>query len=259
MKKKISKWQIVLMIIIISIIVIPVSIQTNRQIFIESPLKDITMFLNNLITIPIVKANNKEKKTDGDLIQKIMNEALTKEIEELKDILELNKTLTEFEPITATVVSRNKSYWFHTITINKGKSSNIKKDMAVITKDGLIGKITKVYTNSSEVKLITTEDEAYKVSVTIRVGENDFYGILNGYDKDQNLIRINDVDKNLPIEIGQVVTTSGIGGVFPAGIYVGEVEKIEKDKYDLSKVLYIKTKVNFNNIHYVSVLKEKSK
>jgi len=50
--------------------------------------------------------------------------------------------------------------------------------------------------------------------------------------------------------------TSGLGEVFPAGIYVGTVEKIESDKYNLSRNVYIKTKQNFNSIHYVTVLKE---
>jgi cell shape-determining protein MreC len=45
--------------------------------------------------------------------------------------------------------------------------------------------------------------------------------------------------------------------MFPGGIFIGNVEKIEKDKYDLSKTVYIKTKQNFNEIHYVTVLKGK--
>ena len=63
---------------------------------------------------------------------------------------------------------------------------------------------------------------------------------------------------DLIIEKGSTVVTSGLGGLFPAGIYIGTVEKIESDKYNLSKTLYIKTNQNFSNIHYVTVLKEKA-
>ena len=67
---------------------------------------------------------------------------------------------------------------------------------------------------------------------------------------------------NLPIELvpnvkeGDVVTTSGLGGMFPRGIYIGEVKKVTNDKYGLSKTLGVKTTQDFNNIHYVTVLKE---
>ena len=45
--------------------------------------------------------------------------------------------------------------------------------------------------------------------------------------------------------------------MFPAGIYIGTVEEIESDKYNLSKIVYIKTSQNFNDVHYVTVLKVK--
>ena len=53
------------------------------------------------------------------------------------------------------------------------------------------------------------------------------------------------------------MVTSGLGEMFPSGIYIGKVEKIESDKYNLSKTIYIKTEQNFNNFHYVTVLKVK--
>ena len=62
--------------------------------------------------------------------------------------------------------------------------------MAVITSNGLIGKISKVYGNYSEVKLITSNDVNYKVSVSIKINNHDNYAILNGYDEDNNLIKV---------------------------------------------------------------------
>ena len=59
------------------------------------------------------------------------------------------------------------------------------------------------------------------------------------------------------INKGDIVLTSGLGSMFPAGIYIGEVEKVENDRYNLSKTVFIKTYQNFNDIHYVTVLKEK--
>ena len=186
-----------------------------------------------------------------------INSSLEKEIQELKQTLELNKTLTEYEAINATVLSRNKSYWFNTITIDKGKKSGIKNNMAVITKNGLIGKITKVSNYSSEVKLITSDDIKFKVSVSIKTNEDDNYAILNGYDKKTGLIKISGIDKTTNINVDDSVLTSGLGEMFPSGIYVGQVKEIKNDKYNLSKIVYIKTNQDFNDIHYVTVLKVK--
>lgn len=217
------------------------------------------MFFNKVIMYPFT-ALNKEKnhnQSESYLIQKNVNESLEKEIEELKKALELNKTLTEYDIVNATILSRNRSYWFNNITIDKGKKEGIKEGMAVITKNGLIGKISKTSNHSSEIKLITSDDVNYKVSVAIKTNDSDNYAILNGYDKKTGLLKVTGVDKTTNVAKDDQVVTSGLGGLFPGGIYVGTVEKIESDKYNLSKTLYIKTAQDFNNVHYVTVLKEK--
>ena len=172
--------------------------------------------------------------------------------------MELKETLTEYDSITTTVLSRNKSYWFNTVTIDKGSSSGIKKDMAVVTKNGFVGKIHKVSKNSSEVKLITADDVNYKVSVSITTSSGDTNAILNGYDKKSGLLKVVGVDKTSDVKEGDVILTSGLGGKEPRGIYIGIVNGIKTDKYNLSKTLYLKTGQDFSNIHYLTVLKEKT-
>lgn len=258
--KKRNNILIISIIIVILIILLLSSLVLDRkQTKIEKVLKDGCILIEKIAIYPFT-ALNKDKginQNESYLIQKSVNSSLEKEIKELKDALELNRTLTEYEPINATILSRNKSYWFNTITIDKGSSSGIKKDMAVITKNGLIGKIYKTTKYSSEVKLITSDDINFKVSVAIKTNEIDNYAILNGYDKKSGLIKASGLDKTTIVNKGDTVLTSGLGEMFPAGIYVGTIEKITNDKYDLSKTIYIKTIQNFNDIHYVTVLKVK--
>ena len=128
--------------------------------------------------------------------------------------------------------------------------------MVVITKNGLIGKLQKVTAYSSEVKLITANDINNKVSVSIATTTGETTALLSGYDKENNLVLISGVDSLVDIQEGDIVTTSGLGGMFPRGIYIGEVKTITNDKYGLSKTLGVSTNQNFNNIHYVTVLKE---
>ena len=219
--------------------------------------KNMSMLIDKIIMVPFTTLNKEKNVTQSEsyTIQKNVNSSLEKEIKELKDALELNKTLTEYEPVNATILSRNKSYWFNTLTIDKGTNSGIEKNMAVITKDGLVGKISNVSRNSSEVKLITSDDINFKVSIAIRTNGMDHYAILNGYDKETGYISASGIDKTISINVGDIVLTSGLGDMFPAGIYVGEIADMKSDKYNLSKTVYIKTNQDFNDIHYVTVLK----
>ena len=247
---------IVISIVIFLLLLISLCINRNGN-YKGNIFKDGAILIQKIVIKPFTMLNKDKgmKQNESYLIQKNVNASLEKEIQELKDALELNKTLTEYTPINATILSRNRSYWFNTITIDKGLSSGIKKNMAVITKNGLIGKITKTSDNSSEVKLITSDDINFKVSVAIKTNEVDNYAILNGYDKSTGLIKASGIDKTTEVKKDDIVLTSGLGEIFPGGIYVGVVDKVESDKYNLSKIIYVKTMQNFNDIHYVTVLK----
>ena len=251
---------IVLCIVVVVFLGISISVCFSRSNFFgEGIIKEIVVGINKVVMYPFTALNGEKNvdQSESYLIQKNVNTSLEKEIQELKDVLDLNRTLTEYTPINATILSRNKSYWFNQIMIDKGFKDGIKKDMAVITKNGLVGKISRVYRSSSEIKLITSDDVNYKVSVAIQTSDGDTYAILNGYDSATGCVKVTGVDKMSSVKKGDTIITSGLGGMFPGGIYVGVVEDIQSDKYDLSKTLYIRTSQDFNNIHYVTILKEK--
>ena len=261
-RKKEKKRKIIIAFIscIVVFLLLFASVSLNRKYSaVESFFKDIAISLNKIFMYPFTVLNS-EKGDDlskSYIIQKNVNKSLEKEIEELKDMLELNETLTEYDTVNATVLSRNKSYWFNTVTIDKGSKDGIKVDMAVVTKNGLVGKINKVSSNSSEVKLITSDDINYKVSVGISTENGDTYAILNGYNKEEGLLMVTGVDKTTNVKENDVVVTSGLGGKEPKGIYIGTVKKQKTDKYNLSKTIYLETGQDFNSIHYLTILKEK--
>ena len=233
---------------------------SRRQGPIENFLKDAATIIQKVIMFPFTALNEEkgEDQSESYVIQKNINVHLEEEIEQLRKALELNQTLTGYDPVNATVISRNKSYWYQTLTIDKGSKDGLKENMVAITKDGLIGKLQNVTSFSSEIKLITSNDVNNKVSVSIATTEGETDAILSGYDEEKGLVLVSGVDSEVQIEVGDSVTTSGLGGMFPRGIYIGTVEEISNDKYGLSKTLGIKTTQNFNNIHYVTILKEAS-
>ena len=250
MYKKKQKRKKIIIITTISIVVLSLfiySLVLNRKTTKgENILKSGITYIEKMLIEPFTsKELQNIDQSKSYLIQKNVNESLEKEIEELKKALALNSTLTEYS------IENN------TLNIDKGKKDGIKKDMAVVTADGLIGSINKVGHNYSEVKLITCNDLTYKVSIMINIGDSDTYAVLSGYDKKKNRIKITGIDKTVNLKKGDKVLTSGLGNKFPRGIFIGEVDMIENDRYNISKTAYVKTNQDFNKIHYVTVLKEK--
>lgn len=278
-KQSISKKYILILIIILIILLLIIfsfTLKGDRKLSkAESLLKDGLTYSEKIITYPFnyIKENIKEYKklkdvnknnnileTSIDRIDSIEAEniELRRQLETLKEELNINYTLSDYEYLNATVVSRNVGYWHNKITINKGTYNGVEKDMVVISSKGLIGKVIKTSTFTSDVRLITTSDTSNKISVHISNGDNNLYGLINSYDYNKNVLELEGISNTKDVNIGDYVYTSGLGGVFPTGILIGIVEEITTDSYDLAKIIKVKPSADFNDINYVSILKRKS-
>lgn len=198
---------------------------------------------------------NKEEQIDSVIAQ---NDNLKDEIGKLKETLNLNTILSDKVYMNATVVTRNIDYWYNEITIDKGSKNGIEKGMAVVVPKGLIGQITKVSNYTSTVKLLSNENMSDKISVKIKVGDNYVYGLISAYDAKTNTYTVEGISENVKIEKDADVVTTGMGTIFPSGLIVGKVKEVTTDNFDLSKVVEVKSSVDFNDIDYVTVLKRKS-
>lgn len=278
-KQSISKKYILIIVIILIILLLIIfsfTLKEDRKLSkAESLLKDGLTYSEKIITYPFnyIKENIKEYKklkdvnknnnileTSIDRIDSIEAEniELRRQLETLKEKLNINYTLSDYEYLNATVVSRNVGYWHNKITINKGTYNGVEKDMVVISSKGLIGKVIKTSTFTSDVRLITTSDTSNKISVHISNGDNNLYGLINSYDYNKNVLELEGISNTKDVNIGDYVYTSGLGGVFPTGILIGIVEEITTDSYDLAKIIKVKPSADFNDINYVSILKRKS-
>ena len=239
---------------------------------IDKLIKDTIVYMAYAIEIPIDKTKDiikkineqknltenyeklKEELEKTDYITAKYNESL-KIIKELESMLDLNGTLLESNYINATVISRNLDFWFDKITIDKGEESGIEIQDAVVTSDGLIGKVISTSKNTSDVRLLTSNDINQKISVKIKTKDDYIYGLLTGFDNKTNTFIIEGISGNEKIEINSEVTTTGLGDIFPSGILIGYVKEINKDHFDLERILKVKSKVNFDSTSYVTVLK----
>ena len=196
------------------------------------------------------------KKIDYQNITSLQERRLKDDINDLKKLLDLKQTATGYKMIFSTITSRNVDYWFYTVTIDKGRKDGISKDMIVINENGLVGRILEVHNHSSIVKLISANDSYNKIAVDIISEEDTYKGVISGYDTDTNSILVTCIRSTSKVKVGDTIETNGIGTLFPNGIIVGTVEKIISDDLGISKVLKVKSNVNFENIRYVAVLKK---
>ena len=173
-------------------------------------------------------------------------------------MLDIKSDLEGYKVLNATVINRNVGYFYDTLSIDKGSHSGIKPDMAVVTSKGLIGKVIKTSTLTSTVKLLSSDSLNMKISVKIKVSDEYYYGLLTGYDKDKKTYIIEGISNNIDIPNDSVVTTTGMSEIFPSGILIGKVSESNTDNFELSKIIYVKTDVNYDNIEYVTVLKRES-
>jgi len=199
----------------------------------------------------------KEKVEKTDLYYSQIQE-LQKEVTELKSTLDLNATLSEYSYVNATVVNRNIGYWYNSLVIDKGSKNGIKEGDAVITNEGLIGKIINVSNFSSTVKLLTSDDVSNKISIKITSDDGKHYGLLVGYDLKENIYKIEGITDSDKIEEGDIVSTTGLTDYFPSGILIGTVSKVVKDEYDLNSIIEVEPSVSFEDISIVTILNRKA-
>ena len=131
----------------------------------------------------------------------------------------------------------------------------LKKNMSVMTDSGLVGHVSEVSPTSSKVQLLSTENEQVtQVAVSIQLDDQIVHGVISGFDKRNDEIIVTQIPAEAKVKKGDTVTTSGLGGVSPEGLIVGEVVDSKKDNHGLSQKVTIKPAADFIDIRHVIVV-----
>ena len=126
------------------------------------------------------------------------------------------------------VLGRDVSGWWSTLRLDKGAQDGLQTDMAAITSEGLIGRVTNVSARTSDVLLIS--DPNCRISALVE--RSGAFGIVSGRGPSAQGLptcRMEFIDKGRknPVAEGDEVITSGLGGVFPHGLPIGKLEHVQ--------------------------------
>ncbi|WAA10244.1 rod shape-determining protein MreC [Fervidibacillus albus] len=225
------------------------------QNIVAKPAHTVAGFIDNIRDLSRTYEENEllKSRLDEYAQLKVEVERLKNENEELKNVLEKETDLASYTTREASVIARSLDLWNDSIIIDKGEIHGIETNMAVITADGMIGKISSVGKTTSTVQLLTTEERTNKIHVSIQ-GDESIYGLVEGYDEEQNQLLVKQIPSDKAVEEGMAVITSGLGGVYPKGLLIGEVVKVEADQYGLTKTAYVKPAANFYSFEHVIVV-----
>lgn len=180
-------------------------------------------------------------------------ESIKRENEQFREFLELKETNPDYDFETATVIGRDSTNRFGSFTIDKGSLNGIEVADPVITSDGLVGIVWEVgltYAHVRTVLDISVEVGVY--SITTRDS-----GIVTGDISlsSDGLCKLKYLPKNSGISAGDLVVTSGIGGVFTKNLVVGTVKSVEIDSNGLSLSATITPAADILNVTDVLVIK----
>jgi len=185
-----------------------------------------------LKTLQEVEAENQELNVRNKtlLVENQRVSELEAENKRLRAALQYRERAT-FQLIPARVIARDASSWWNTVKIDRGSADGIKVDMPVVTESGLVGKTTYVAEHYASVLLIS--DENCKVAISIEGSREQ--GITSGErasSMSQPALCMRFLSKTANLQPGQKVYSSGVGGVYPAGIFIGAIKSFAVRELD---------------------------
>ena len=167
----------------------------------------------------------------------------------LEELLGYASKSPQYQPMAASVIGRDPSPFLHYIIIDQGSDSGVRQGMPVITQAGLVGRIDSVTAGAARVQLITDPGAIVNVQLQSQKIDAQLVGSLTGE------LNSEMVPQDVPLQTGDVILTSGLGGSFPTDILVGQVISIRKLENDLFQSATVQSIVDFSQLQAVLIIK----
>lgn len=158
----------------------------------------------------------------------------------------------QYKLLPATVIRRDPNADFYAFIINKGASDGISTGDPVVTEKGLVGWVSAVDNSTARVKTILSPDA--KVGAVDTVSRDS--GIVTGSVElcDQNLTTMTKISAQNTMKQGDILITTGVSGLYPPSVIIGEVVEIKFDQYDTSKYAIVKPYEDITSVTDVAVI-----
>lgn len=211
-----------------------------------------SFFQKTFNTTDLAKENLDLKEQLASLKSELSDyDELQKENQRLSALLEYKQAQTNYQYKVAGIIAKDPGIWFESFTINVGTNDGVAVDMPVVTPDGVIGRIEEVGLNWS--KVMTIIDGRSGISSIIERTRD--IGSVRGRMESESSDPLLDMDFlpiDTDIEVGDNVLTSGIGGIYPKGLTIGQV--VEVGEQGNQKKVVVKSTVDFRNLEEVMVM-----
>lgn len=150
--------------------------------------------------------------------------------------------------VTATIIANSASTWFQSCLLDKGTSDGVRKGMAAVTPLGVVGQVITTAARSAKVLLITDPNSG----VDVVVQRTRARGIVSGSLEQKTIMKY--VKRSEDIQVGDRLVTSGLDGVFPKGLMVGTVTKVQRQNLGLFQYIEVTPAVSLSQTEEVLIV-----
>ena len=196
-----------------------------------------------------ISLKNENSRLQRQLLQ---SQELQAENNRLSDLLAYKNIHPELQLHSARVVGREGSFQNFFIILNQGTEAGIQKEMPVVDGRGLVGIVRDSWSGGCKVQLIN--DVGYAVSAVVQRSGSRTSGVLEGNTDHPNTPRLINLASDADVQIGDEIITSGLGGLYPKGILIGQVVSIHKDEGGLLKAAWVEPAARVSRVEEVFVL-----
>ena len=170
------------------------------------------------------------------------------EAEILSALLNFARTSPESRYLAANVIGLDPSPFARSISIGAGSDRGIAHGMPVVTEQGLVGRIIEVNASFSRVQLITDP----QLAINVRLQDSRADGLVVAQPNGE--LRVDLISQDAQVAPGELVLTSGLGGVFPPDIPVGHIVSVRRRDFELFQQAVLQPAVDFGNLEIVLVI-----
>ncbi len=199
----------------------------------------------------LIAVSRENERLKRELEQALEKNAHIEEValanQRLRQLLNFKQT-TQLTVLPAEVIGRDPSAWFKTVMIDKGRADGLRKGLPVVLPQGVVGQVVDASDRYAKIMLIIDRNSA----VDGLIQRTRARGVIKGASTDRCYLEY--VLRKHDVKPGDIVVSSGLDGVYPKGLRIGEVAAVSDRSADIFKEITVRPYVDFEQLEEVLVI-----